>query len=122
MAAACPRPPSAALAGDRASSARTAGPRLPAPPALARPSRAVPRVGQARPRADKQDGRQAPPPLPTETDFDADAPPGFWDSPAAGYLSIGAGIAALAGCLVLLLSLARPVIDATVGAFPVRGG
>jgi hypothetical protein len=37
-------------------------------------------------------------------------------------LSIGAGIAALAGCLVLLLSLARPVIDATVGAFPVRGG
>jgi hypothetical protein len=129
MAAACTL--STPVAADaRSASARSAGPRLaaavalPAPVVVVSAARALRAHIAAPPRA-TGGGRDSPttrPPLPREEDFDADAPPGFWDSDAAGYLSVGGGLAAVVGCVALLLSLARPVIETTVGAFPVRGG
>ena len=119
------RPTASLLATDRALSAAGAGPR-PAAGGRAAPPCAPPRLRAAAappPLAATPPGKGDPsrPPLPTASDFDADAPPGFWDSPAAGYLSIGLGLGTLVAALAVLLTLAKPVIDTTVDAFPVRG-
>ena len=113
------------LGGDRTLSAAGAGPR----PAVAvahavawcvRPARRCSsHLAAATPGGkDSSSGPSAP----KESNFDADAPPGFWDSPTAGYLSIGVGVGAAVAFLSLLITLAKPVIETTVDAFPVRGG
>jgi hypothetical protein len=44
----------------------------------------------------------------------------IWEGDLAGWLFKGGIVAVSAGVVVLLLTLAKPVIDNTIDAFPVR--